>query len=339
MLNQDDPKAKEDSSSSIGGDDTAMVTLSGDEANPRTIDKSVAPGTDQSPRDADESEENASGKKGEEEESSKKDEGEESREVDEGEKEKEVGDEREKKKEARDEGEKKELLETIGMDKESCWADDADDAAVDHNMEREETSFFEDQFGIDIEARTAKIEGPTNAIGGPSNNAESGQAHADSVEATGAKALKTMEGRLLNAVRDAVRDAMKEVNEKVTSLSNQLNLVEEEVKRLRLSGSDNPSDQDDGSDKKESEEEDGGDKESERDDGDGDGDGIGDVDMDDDDAEMYAHADEVERNLKDKAETENARTAKVLEKVRSSINTRRMAAEEAAEKRTTGPKK
>ena len=25
----------------------------------------------------------------------------------------------------------KELLETIGMDKESCWADDADDAAVD----------------------------------------------------------------------------------------------------------------------------------------------------------------------------------------------------------------
>ena len=25
----------------------------------------------------------------------------------------------------------KELLETIGMDKESCWADDTDDAAVD----------------------------------------------------------------------------------------------------------------------------------------------------------------------------------------------------------------
>ena len=102
MLNRDDPKAKEDGSSSVGGDDTAMVTFSGDEANRRTIDKSVAPGTDQSPRDADESEENASGK-GEEEESSKKDEGEESREVDEGEKEKEVGDEGEKVKEAGEE--------------------------------------------------------------------------------------------------------------------------------------------------------------------------------------------------------------------------------------------
>ncbi|XP_013615039.1 PREDICTED: uncharacterized protein At3g43530-like [Brassica oleracea var. oleracea] len=232
----------------------------------------------------------------------------------------------------------KELLETIGMDKESCWADDADDAAVDQ------------QFGIDIEARTAKIEGPTNPIGGPSNNAESGQAHADSVEAAGARALKKMEGRLMNAVRDAVLDAMNEVNEKVTSLSNQLNLVEEEVKRLRLSGSDNPSDQDDGSEEKESEEEDGGDKESEtdgggdkdsarddggdkeseRDDGDddeilditkeiysehdGDSDGDGDVDMDDDDAEMYAHADEVERNLEDKAETEKARTVKTKKK-------------------------
>ena len=99
MLNRDDPKAKEDSSSSVGGDDTAMVTFSGDEANPGTIDKYVTPGTDQSPRDADESEENASGK-WEEEESSKKDEGEESREEDEGEKEKEAGDEGEKVKEA-----------------------------------------------------------------------------------------------------------------------------------------------------------------------------------------------------------------------------------------------
>ena len=221
----------------------------------------------------------------------------------------------------------KELLKTIGMDKESCWADDADDAAVDCWTKKirkgKKQVFFEEQFGIDIEARTAKIESPTNAIGGPSNNAESGQAHANSVKATGAKALKMMEGRLLNAVRDAVRDAMKEVNKKVTSLCNQLNLVEEEVKRLRLSGSDNPSDQDDGNDKKEPEEEDGGDKESETDDGgdkesarddggdkesegddgdgDGDGDGIGDVDMDDDDTEMYAHADEIERNLKDKA--------------------------------------
>ncbi|KAG2323165.1 hypothetical protein Bca52824_016378 [Brassica carinata] len=83
MLNRDDPNAKENGSSSVGGDDTAMVTFSGDEANPKTIDKSVTPGTDQSPRDTDESEENATGK-GEEEES---------REVDEGEKVKEAGDE------------------------------------------------------------------------------------------------------------------------------------------------------------------------------------------------------------------------------------------------------
>ena len=102
MLNRDDPKAKEDGSSSVGGDDTAMVTFSGDEANPRTIDKSVAPGTDHSPRDADESEENASGKGGKE-ESSKKDEGEESREVDEGEKVKEAREEENEPKEGEEE--------------------------------------------------------------------------------------------------------------------------------------------------------------------------------------------------------------------------------------------
>ncbi|KAG2307198.1 hypothetical protein Bca52824_026946 [Brassica carinata] len=84
MLNRDDPKSKEDGSSSVGGDETAVV-----EANPSVIDKSVAPEADESPRDRDESEENAS-VKGEEEESSKKDEGEESREVNEGEKEKEA---------------------------------------------------------------------------------------------------------------------------------------------------------------------------------------------------------------------------------------------------------
>ena len=99
MLNRDDPKSKEDGSSSVGGDETAVV-----EANPSGIDKSVAPGTDESPRDRDESEENASGK-GEEEESSKKDEGEESREVNEGEESREVN-EGEKEKEAVDEGEK-----------------------------------------------------------------------------------------------------------------------------------------------------------------------------------------------------------------------------------------
>nr|VDC76676.1 unnamed protein product [Brassica rapa] len=98
MMNRDDTKAKEDGSSSVVGDEMALGSFSGDEANPRIIDKSVAPGTDQSPRDANESEENASGK-GEEEESSKKNEGDESREVDEGEKEKEGGDKGEKEKE------------------------------------------------------------------------------------------------------------------------------------------------------------------------------------------------------------------------------------------------
>ncbi|KAG2328338.1 hypothetical protein Bca52824_011066 [Brassica carinata] len=95
MLNRDDPKSKEDGSSSVGGDETAVV-----EANPSGIDK-LSARTDESPRDRDESEENASGK-GEEEESSKKDEGEESREVNEGEKEKEAVDEGEKVKEAGD---------------------------------------------------------------------------------------------------------------------------------------------------------------------------------------------------------------------------------------------
>ncbi|CAN7017335.1 unnamed protein product [Brassica rapa subsp. trilocularis] len=278
MMNQDDTKAKEDGSSSVVGDEMAMGSFSGDEANPRIIDKSVAPGTDQSPRDANDSEENASGK-GEEEESSKKNEGEESREVDEGEKEKEGGDEGEKEKEEvgdeieprRNDEEaderaiipsrqheteshadssilvataaEEELLETIGMDKESCWADDADDATVDRwtkiIRKGKKQIFFEEQFRMNFESRTGQIEGPTNPIGGPSNNAQSGQAHADSVEATGAtpgaEALKAMEGGLMNAVRDAVRDAMKGVKEKVTSLSTQLGLLEEEVKSLRLS--------------------------------------------------------------------------------------------------------
>lgn len=224
-----------------------------------------------------------------------------------------------------------ELLETIGMDKESCWADDADDAAVDGwtkiIRKGKKQVFFEEQFRMDLESRTGQIEGPTNPIGGPSNNAQSGQANADSVEVSGAtpgaEALKAMEGRLMNAVRDAVRDAMKGVNEKVTLLSTQLGLLEEEVKSLRLSvpGSDNPAVQDDGdgSDNNESEEEDGSDNnEPEEEDG-GDNnepeeednnveDAIleiskdvqreyGDVDMDDDDAEMYAHAAEVEKKL------------------------------------------
>ncbi|CAN7065713.1 unnamed protein product [Brassica rapa subsp. trilocularis] len=53
MLNRDDPKAKEESSSNVGGEETTMVPesreASRDEENPSTIDKSVAPGTEQSP--------------------------------------------------------------------------------------------------------------------------------------------------------------------------------------------------------------------------------------------------------------------------------------------------
>ncbi|KAG2323166.1 hypothetical protein Bca52824_016379 [Brassica carinata] len=264
----------------------------------------------------------------------------------------------------------KELLASIGMDKESCWAEDADDAAVDCRTKiiwkGKKQVFFEEQFGIDFESRTSRIEGPTNPIGGPSNNAESGQAHTDSVEAIGAtpgaEGFKAMEGRLMNAVRDA----MKEVNEKVTSLSQKLALLEEEVKSLRLSGpgmscddpsdqdgvSDNPADQDavkDGSDNNESKEEDGSDnKESEEQDG-----GLihnitekiqrvhgdGDVVMDDDDAEIYAHASEVERNLEEKAKEDDgkeavpAKKSKGCERMRSPVYTRRLKAveEEAAE--------
>ncbi|KAG5400157.1 hypothetical protein IGI04_014764, partial [Brassica rapa subsp. trilocularis] len=209
-----------------------------------------------------------------------------------------------------------------------------------------------------VNDKLGQIEGPTNPIGGPSNNAQSGQAHADSVEATGAtpgaEALKAMEGRLMNAVRDAVRDAMKGVKEKVTSLFTQLGLLEEEVKSLRWSvpGSDNPAVQDDGdgSDNSESEEEDGdvgGDKESEEEDG-------GDNNEPDEEDEMYAHAVEAEKKLKTKA-AESVNTKKKRSRkddgkeavpvkkvkvdrgdnVRSPIQVR----SRAAEKRTRGAKK
>ncbi|CAN6840206.1 unnamed protein product [Brassica oleracea] len=375
MLNRDDPKAKEDGSSSVGGEDMsmAMVILSGE-----AFDKSVAPGTDQSPRD------------------------EESREVDGREKEKEAGDEGENKAKEGDEeiepqkndeeaderaiqlvrhtkshaesdiesilvattAEKK-LLETIWMDKESCWADDDDDAAVDRwtkiIRKGKKQVFFEEQFGIDFEARTSRNEGQAHA--------ESGQAHADSVEATGAtpeSAFQAMEGRLMNAVREA----MKEMNEKVTSLSHKLALLEEEVKSLRLS--DKPADQDapqkqadqdapqkqtdqddssgddesgedDGSDNKESEEEDGSDSK--------DGSLIedvtnenqgGDGDMDDTDAEMYAHAAEFERSLemKKKRPREDDGNEAVRAKSRfSPVGTRsKKAAEKAPGKKAPGKK-
>ncbi|KAG2328637.1 hypothetical protein Bca52824_011365 [Brassica carinata] len=159
----------------------------------------------------------------------------------------------------------KELLESIGMGKERCWADDDDDEEVDRwtkIIRNGKQVIFEAEFSIDFEAHTARVEGPTiPAIGEPSNNADSGEAHADSVEAPGAEALKAMEARLMNAFQDA----MKVLKDEVKSL------------RARVDGKsgDNPSDQvcvsdneseEDGDDK-ESEEEDGGDKDSEEEEG------------------------------------------------------------------------
>ena len=146
MMNRHDTKEKEDGSSSVVGDEMAMGSFSGDEANPRIIDKSVAPGTNQSPRYANESEENASGK-GEEEESSKKNEGEESREVDEGEKEKEVGDEGEKEKEGGDEGEKE---KEVGDEIEPRRNDEEADERVIPSRQHE-TESHADSVSIEIE--------------------------------------------------------------------------------------------------------------------------------------------------------------------------------------------
>ena len=143
-MNRHDTKEKEDGSSSVVGDEMALGSFSGDEANPRIIDKSVAPGTDQSPRDANESLENAS-RKGEEEESSKKNEGEESREVDEGEKEKEGGDEGEKEKEVREEGEKE---KEVGDEIEPRRNDE--EAAIIPSRQHE-TESHADSVSIEIE--------------------------------------------------------------------------------------------------------------------------------------------------------------------------------------------
>ncbi|CAG7897281.1 unnamed protein product, partial [Brassica rapa] len=179
--------------------------------------------------------------------------------------------------------------------------------------------------------KETQVEGPTiPAIGGGSNNAESGQTDAYSVDAPGVEALKAMEGRLMNAISDG----MKEVNKKVKSLSDRLTLVENELKSLRVSvpgmselpserESDNPSNQD-GSDNPSEEdggdtpsEEDGGDTPSEEDKDGGFKDdsvlamankvqsehGNGDDDMDDT-AEMSAAAEQLESEMLEKENTE-----------------------------------
>ncbi|CAH8360647.1 unnamed protein product [Eruca vesicaria subsp. sativa] len=155
------------------------------------------------------------------------------------------------------------------------------------------------------------LKGPTDTIGGPSNNAQSGKAHSDSGEDTGPEALKAMDGRLMK-VEEAVKDAVKDLKKTVSSLSS----------------GDNPSEENKESDEeddvyKASEEEDGGDKESKESKEEDDVNNYirdvtnevqkehGDVDdnMDEDAAHMIGHAEKHE-----KAEAEKAEKAKKKKK-------------------------
>ncbi|CAH8337474.1 unnamed protein product [Eruca vesicaria subsp. sativa] len=180
-----------------------------------------------------------------------------------------------KEKEAVDEGEQeKEAVDEENKDRE----EEKEPKEVEEEMEPlrdyetaiivrpHGTESHAESFCIDCEARTAKLKGPTDTIGGPSNNAQSGKAHSDSVEDTGPEALKAMDGRLMKAVEDAVKDDVKDLKKTVSSLSDKVTLVENEVKILRSSG-DNPSEENKESDEeddvdKASEEEDRGDKKS-----------------------------------------------------------------------------
>ncbi|KAG2315183.1 hypothetical protein Bca4012_065990 [Brassica carinata] len=389
MLKQDDPKAKEDVSSSVGGEETAIYKFSEeaimDEANPSTIDKSLAPGTEQSPRYADESEEDKNNEDKDVREEHKEP-GEVEKDAKEGGAEMEVvqmesrnneegenpeGEERTTQSVGEPETElhdvssflekcngvvptswvftsfpipleaiptsgnhfresvngarpgcprmckmqykrkggtkafslnavnvndieiilvateaEKELLESIGMGKESCWADDDDDAEVDRwtkIIRNEKQVIFEAEFSIDFETRRAQVEGPTiPAIGEPSNNADSGEAHADSVEAPGAEALKAMEARLMNAFQDAMKvlkDEVKSLRARVDGKSgdNPSDQVRVSDKDSEEDGDDKESEEEDGGDK-DSEEEEGGDKDSEEEDG---GDNESEEDVDD----------------------------------------------------------
>ncbi|KAH0922490.1 hypothetical protein HID58_022508 [Brassica napus] len=207
--------------------------------------------------EANESEENASEKE-EEKESSEKEEDEESRQVEEdneGEEEKEAEDEEKEVREEEKEPEE-EVKEPKERDEmEPRRNDEEAEERTTQSVREHETESHAEEVSIQIrehETESTQVEGPTiPAIGRGSNNAESGHAHADSVEAPGVEALKAMEGRLMNAISDG----MKEVNKKVNSLSNQLTFLENKMKNLRVSvprmselpsegESDNPSDQD-----------------------------------------------------------------------------------------------
>ncbi|KAL0734270.1 hypothetical protein Bca4012_010480 [Brassica carinata] len=119
------------------------------------------------------------------------------------------------------------LLKRI-MGKESCLADDEDDAAVDGwtriIQKGKNKIFLEEPYKINMAARTTQVEAPTIL-------AIEGAAHAESVEDVGVEALKELEGRLMNAIRDV----MKEVNIKVESLGNRLTPLEKEVILLKMS--------------------------------------------------------------------------------------------------------
>lgn len=232
----------------------------------------------------------------------------------------------------------KELLESIGMGKESCWADDNDDAAVDRwtkiiQKGRNKFSLKNSSASIlGLVQLWLKIPPVLLLEDHPimQNLVRLMQIRWRLMD----RALKAMEGRLMNAIRDA----MKEVNKKLISLSNQLTLLEDKVKSLGDKASeedvgDKESEEDDVGHKesekedgggKESEVEDGGDKESEEDDG-GDKDseedvddtvlhianlvqsehGNGDDDMDDT-AEMSAAAVQLESKMSEKANSEKA---------------------------------
>ncbi|KAL0876666.1 hypothetical protein Bca101_026371 [Brassica carinata] len=276
----------------------------------------------------------------------------------------------------------KELLESIGMGKERCWADDDDDAEVDRwtkIIRNGKQVIFEAEFSIDFEARTAQVEGPTiPAIGESSNNADSGEAHADSVEASGAEALKAMEARLINAFQDAMKVLKDEVNSlkaRVDGKSgdNPSDQVRVSDKESEEDGDDKESEEEDGGDK-DSEEEEGGDKDSEEEDG-GDNESEEDVDdyildisnqvqlehgSGDDDMDetlvRYAAAEESKKaktektksvkNKKKRAKTDDgkevvpSKKAKGCDTVRSPIGTRRhKLEEEAAQKMTRYEKK
>ncbi|KAL0846803.1 hypothetical protein Bca101_020049 [Brassica carinata] len=179
-----------------------------DEANPSTIDKSLAPGTEPSPRDADESEEDKNNKD--------KDVREEHKEPGEVEKDaKEGGAEMEVVQMESQYNEEGENPEGEEMTTQSVGEPETELHEVDRwtkIIRNGKQVIFEAEFSIDFEARTAQVEGSTiPAIGEQSNNADSGEAHADSVDAPGAEALEAMEARLMNAFQDAMKVLKDEV--------------------------------------------------------------------------------------------------------------------------------